>query len=92
MKTLTVQDNPDLLKDAMTLLKSDFVALYVAQGYDRKETEMAWHNLRTSAAGHEFRKNLGSPSINKATSFIGNMEEEVATRVKKKRGRPAKQK
>lgn len=76
-----------VLSDAVRLLKSDFVQLYVEMGYDKISASAAWHNLRTSPSGQKMREQIKSSSINQATSFISDMKEEVKERleIKKKK-------
>lgn len=84
MGSLTTENNPALLRDAVTLLKSDFVGLYVKMGYDRQEVGELWHTLRVSSAGYKLKKDIGAPSTAQATSFISDIDEEAKTRLGKK--------
>src|SRR6185436_7985492 len=83
MKPLNQESNPQLLRDAVTLLKSDFVGLYVKMGHDRQEVGELWHKQRVSSAGHKLKKEIGAPTIAQATGYISDIDEEARIRMGK---------
>lgn len=85
METLNVQD-PQVIEDAVRMLKSEFVELYTKLGYDKTHTGVSWHTIRTSPKGQEMRKSIyqGAQHL-QATTFITDMEQEVKERAKKKK-------
>ncbi len=90
MKTLTQEAEPELLIDAIKLLKSEFTELYVGLGYDRKEVGLAWHNLRVSPKGNEMLSKFPPHARTQARTFISDMKEEIAERSEKKKKKSKK--
>jgi len=71
-------NNEIILKDAITLLKNDFVDLYSEIGYDKSKVGIAWHTLRVSPKGVDMRlKTRGVSTIDKE-----NIKEEAAEKRK----------
>lgn len=71
-----------VIRDAVSLLKSDFVALYKKMGFDENHTSVSWHTIRTSPQGRAMRESLykGVPKHIQALSMITDFEEEVQDR------------
>lgn len=68
---LNYQD-PQVTEDAVRLLKSDFIALYVGLGYTAGAAGGGWHVIRTSKKGQELMNKLypSNKPRSQALSFI----------------------
>lgn len=80
------QTNPQVIEDAVKLLKSDFTALYEKQGYNKVLVGIAWHNIRVTPKAQALAKQLHPPghSHDQALSFISDVDEEVQARKEEK--------
>lgn len=83
MNKVDTQDE-QVVRDAVSLLKSDFVALYEKLGFDKTHTSIAWHTIRTSPAGRNMSATLrkGVPGHIQALSVITDFDEEIQARKK----------
>ena len=78
------QTDKQVIEDAVRLLKSQFIDLYVEMGYNREKVGSAWHKIRTSKSGHELLCELYKKSKHvQALTFISDIKEEVSIRKKK---------
>lgn len=84
-------NDPKVLEDGVRLLKSDFTNLYVELGFDRSLTSVLWHQIRMSPKGQAMRDQIPSSKLNGAVSFISDVKEEAAERLKKKKKSPEKE-
>lgn len=62
------------IRDAISLLKSDFTTLYSKIGYDKNKASIAWHTLRVSPKGVEMRLKV------RGTSIISDFDTEAKER------------
>lgn len=76
------QDDPQVIEDAVKLLKSDFVALYEKQGFNKILVGIAWHNIRIAPKAQALAAKAYPPGKDKsqALSFISNIDEEIQAR------------
>ncbi len=83
MQTLDQTDR-QVIEDAVRLLKSQFVDLYVEMGYNKEEVGSAWHKIRISKTGNDLLCNLYKKNKHiQALTFISDIKEEVSIRKKK---------
>lgn len=79
---LNYQD-AQIIQDAVRMMKSQFVELYVGLDYTSGAAGAAWHIIRTSKRGQELADKLyKGRSRQQALTFIGDMKEEIAERKK----------
>lgn len=85
------QTDPKVIEDAVRLLKSNFIELYVEMGYDKIELGPAWHKIRTSTAGNELFCRLYKNSKHaQALTFISDVKDEVSYRNKQAKKKKSK--
>lgn len=83
METIDKQ-SPQVIDDAVRLLKSDFVELYVKSGFDKTQAALTWHAVRVSPKGREALDALKLPKHIQAATMISDIDEEVQIRTKTK--------
>lgn len=79
--------DPEVLRDGVRMLKSQFVELYEKLGYSQGDASSAWHIIRTSPKGQEMMNQLYKKGdTNKVATFITEtgMDDEVKERLKAK--------
>ena len=82
MPSLDYKD-PQVITDAVRLLKSDFVALYTEMGFDKNELGPAWHKIRTSGTGNELLCKLYKNAKHvQALTSISDFKDEADVRKK----------
>jgi hypothetical protein len=75
------QSDASIIKDAVRLLKSQFVELYVTAGFDSSDTALAWHKIRTSSKGRlVMEKEYAGIRHIQAKTFISSINDELKQR------------
>jgi len=91
-KTLDKTD-PKVIDDAVRLSKTDFTALYEKMGYTKVLVQIGWHSIRSSKQGQEAMDRYKQSGVNpekQPVTFISNVEEEAAERVKEPKAKKEK--